>query len=364
MKRIIPILFTGLLTMLGACSSAVEQVQYSVLEKDGAFELREYQPYVIAQTRVEGSFSQVGNEAFNRLFRYISGDNRTKQSIAMTAPVNQQKASQKIAMRAPVNQQKAGDAYLVSFVMPAEFTLETLPDPLDKQVELVQIPGHLAASITYSGSWDQTNYLAHKAKLEQYMTTKGWKPAGEPVYARYNSPFTLSFMRRNEVVIPLVSIYSFTVQDIDAKPVRLSAYRGKVLLVVNVASQCGFTPQYAGLQKLYEQYKDRGFEILAFPANNFGGQEPGSDAEIKTFCTSKFNVSFPVFSKISVAGDDTHPLYAYLTSLETNPQFGGKITWNFNKFLIDRNGKVVNRFDSKVKPEDLELIRAVETALK
>lgn len=353
----------GLLTFLGACS-AIEEVPYTVLEKQGNIELREYKPYVVAETRVEGSFANVGNEAFNRLFRYISGDNRTKQSIAMTAPVNQQAASQKIAMTAPVNQQKAGDAYLVSFVMPAEFTLATLPDPLDNRIELKEIPGHLAAAIIYSGSWDQKNYLGHKTKLEQYLSEKGWKPAGEPIYARYNSPFTLSFMRRNEVVIPLASIYSFTVQDIDGKPVSLSKYRGKALLVVNVASQCGFTPQYAGLQKLYEQYKDQGLEILAFPANNFGGQEPGSDGEIKAFCQSKYKVSFPVFSKISVDGGDIHPLYAYLTSQEPNPPFGGKITWNFNKFLIDKNGKIVSRFDSKVKPDDLELIRAVEEALK
>ncbi len=364
MKRISSIMFAGIVTLLGACSSAVEQVQYSVLEKDGAIELREYKSHVVAQTRVEGTFDSAGNDAFGRLFQYISGNNRRKQSIAMTAPVNQQAASQKIAMTAPVNQQKAGDAYLVSFVMPAEFTLGTLPEPLDPKVELKQVPGHIAAAIMYSGSWDQKNYQTHKTKLEAYLVEKGWKAAGEPVYARYNSPFSLSFLRRNEVVIPLASVYSFTLPDIDGKPITLGEYRGKVLLMVNVASQCGYTPQYAGLQKLYEQYMDRGLVILAFPANNFGGQEPGSDGEIKSFCASKYNVSFPIFSKISVGGNDIHPLYAYLTSPETNPQFGGKITWNFNKFLIDKKGRIVNRFDSKVKPEDLELIRAVEEALK
>jgi glutathione peroxidase len=364
MKRIGSVLTMGFLNFLGACTGAIEQVPYTVLEKYDAIELREYKPYVLAQTRVEGTFDNAGNDAFNRLFKYISGNNRSKQSIAMTAPVNQQAASQKIAMTAPVNQQKAGDAFLVSFVMPAEFTLETLPEPLDKQVELKQIPGHVAAAITYSGSWEQKNYLTHKTKLEQFMGDKGWTADGEPVYARYNSPFSLSFLRRNEVVIPVASIYGFTINDIDGKPVTLSKYRGKALLVVNVASQCGYTPQYAGLQKLYEQYKEKGLEILAFPANNFGEQEPGNNTEIKTFCTSKYAVTFPLFSKISVAGDDIHPLYAYLTSAATSPKFGGKITWNFNKFLIDKSGVIINRFDSKIKPDDLELVRAVEEALK
>ncbi len=363
MSRTRSVALIGLLNFIGACS-AVEQVQYTVLDKQGNIELREYKPYVVAETRVEGAFSNVGNDAFNRLFGYISGNNQTKQSIAMTAPVNQQAASQKIAMTAPVNQQKAGDAYVVSFVMPAEFTLATLPEPLDKRVVLKEVPGHLAAAILYSGSWVQKNYLDHKAKLEQHLSEKGWTADGEPVYARYNSPFTLSFLRRNEVVIPLASVYGFTVNDIDGKPVSLSKYRGKALLLVNVASQCGYTPQYAGLQNLYEQYKDKGFEILAFPTNNFGGQEPGTDAEIKSFCTSKFNVSFPIFSKISVAGEDAHPLYAYLTSPKINPQSAGKITWNFNKFLINRKGEIVGRFDSKVKPEDPELVQAIEATLK
>lgn len=363
MSRTWSVALMGLLNFIGACS-AVEEAPYTVLDKQGNIELREYKPYAVAETRVEGAFSNVGNEAFNRLFGYISGNNQTKQSIAMTAPVNQQAASQKIAMTAPVNQQKAGNAYVVSFVMPAEYTLATLPEPLDNRVVLKEIPGHLAVAIQYSGSWDEKNYLAHKAKLERHLNDNGWKADGEPVYARYNSPFTLSFLRRNEVVIPLARMYGFTVNNIDGKPVPLSNYRGKALLIVNVASQCGYTPQYAGLQKLYEQYKDKGFEILAFPANNFGGQEPGTNDEIKAFCSSRFNISFPVFSKISVDGPDIHPLYAYLTSPKTNPQSAGKITWNFNKFLINRKGEIVGRFDSKVKPEDPELAQAIEAMLK
>lgn len=160
------------------------------------------------------------------------------------------------------------------------------------------------------------------------------------------------------------NFYSFTMDDIDGNPVSLSQYHGKVLLVVNVASKCGFTKQYAGLQQLYEKYKEEGFVVLGFPANNFLRQEPGTDSEIKAFCTTKFNVSFPMFSKISVKGKTIHPLYQYLTSPEENGEFGKSITWNFNKFLIGRNGKTVAFFGSKVKPLDSQITDAVEKALK
>jgi gluconolactonase len=159
------------------------------------------------------------------------------------------------------------------------------------------------------------------------------------------------------------TFHSFTVDDIDGNPVDLSDYQGKVVLVVNVASKCGFTKQYAGLEQLYQTYKDKGFVILGFPANNFGSQEPGTDAEIKTFCTRKFNVTFPMFSKISAKGDDIHPLYAYLTSPEENGKFGKPIKWNFNKFLIDQDGNTLAYFPSKVAPMDAELVEALEKAL-
>ncbi len=154
------------------------------------------------------------------------------------------------------------------------------------------------------------------------------------------------------------------VKDIDGNEVALSTYKGKVLLIVNVASKCGFTKQYAGLQKLYETYKDKGLVVLGFPANNFFRQEPGSNAEIKQFCTTKFNVSFPMFAKISVRGKDIAPLYAFLTSQETQPVKQGKISWNFNKFLVDRTGNVVHRFGSRTTPEDKKLITAAEALLK
>ena len=159
------------------------------------------------------------------------------------------------------------------------------------------------------------------------------------------------------------SVHDFTVQDITGQPVDLAKYKGNVLLIVNVASKCGFTPQYAPLQKVYEQYKDKGLVVLAFPANNFKGQEPGTNEQIKEFCSTKFGVNFPLFAKISVKGDDIAPLYAYLTSKQSNPQFGGDIKWNFTKFLVSKTGQVVNRFESKVRPDDKVAIEAIEAEL-
>ena len=159
------------------------------------------------------------------------------------------------------------------------------------------------------------------------------------------------------------SVLDFKMRDIDGKEVKLKKYKGDVLLIVNVASKCGYTPQYEGLQSTYSKYKDRGFYVLGFPTNNFGGQEPGTATEIKEFCTSKYHVTFPLFAKISVAGEDQDPLYKFLTSKETNPDFAGDISWNFNKFLIDRHGKVVARFTSKDKPEGEAVAAAIEKAL-
>lgn len=159
------------------------------------------------------------------------------------------------------------------------------------------------------------------------------------------------------------SIYDFEVEDIDGNPVDLNRYKGKVLLIVNTASKCGFTPQYEGLQVLYETYKEQGLVVLGFPSNDFLKQEPGSEEEIKTFCSLNYNVTFPMFSKITVKGKNIHPLYEYLTSKKTNPEFSGKIKWNFNKILIDREGAVINRFASQIKPEDPEVITTIEAAL-
>jgi glutathione peroxidase len=159
------------------------------------------------------------------------------------------------------------------------------------------------------------------------------------------------------------SIYNFTMKSIDGDPVSLKSYSGKVVMVVNVASKCGFTPQYAGLEKLYEKYKDRGFVIVGVPANNFAQQEPGTNDEIKKFCSNKYNVTFPMMSKVSVLGEDQTPLYRFLTDKSANPQVGGDIKWNFTKFLFDRSGKPVARFEPAVTPDSPEVQAAVESAL-
>ena len=159
------------------------------------------------------------------------------------------------------------------------------------------------------------------------------------------------------------SVYDFTLNSIDGAATPLSSFKGKVVLLVNVASKCGFTPQYAGLEKLYEAYKDKGFVIVGVPANNFGKQEPGTNEEIKTFCSRNYNVTFPMMSKVSVKGEDTTPLYQYLTDKSANPTTGGEIKWNFTKFLVDKKGNVINRFESAVTPEAAELVKAVEAAL-
>jgi glutathione peroxidase len=160
------------------------------------------------------------------------------------------------------------------------------------------------------------------------------------------------------------SIYDFTINNIDEEPKSLSDYQGKVLMIVNVASKCGATPQYAQLQKIYQKYSDSGFLVLGFPANNFGNQEPGSNEEIKEFYTKEYQVTFPVFAKISVKGEDIHPLYKCLTEQGTEPELKGDITWNFNKFLLGRDGKILARFPTNVEPDAPELLEAIEQAIE
>jgi len=150
------------------------------------------------------------------------------------------------------------------------------------------------------------------------------------------------------------SIYDIEVKDIHGETFTLERYRGKVLLIVNVASKCGFTPQYAGLEELYDKYKDQGLVILGFPCNQFGGQEPGTEKEIQTFCRLNYGVSFPLFSKIEVNGPGSHPLYTFLKAAKPGILGSEAIKWNFTKFLVDREGRVVDRFDSAKKPQSLE----------
>jgi glutathione peroxidase len=158
-------------------------------------------------------------------------------------------------------------------------------------------------------------------------------------------------------------VLNFKVKNIDGEEVDLEDYEGKVVLVVNVASQCGLTPQYNGLQSLYKKYEEKGFVVLGFPCNQFGSQEPGTEAEIKEFCSSKHNVTFPMFSKLEVNGAGAAPLYKYLTSKDVQPAGSGKVSWNFEKFLIDRDGQLVNRFSPRTAPDDAELVKAIESEL-
>lgn len=169
-------------------------------------------------------------------------------------------------------------------------------------------------------------------------------------------------------ILPVFSLaisspLDFKMKDIDGKELDLAKWKGKAVLFVNVASQCGYTPQYEEMQKLWEKYKEKGLVLVGVPANEFGAQEPGTNEEIKQFCASKYKVSFPMLGKIVVKGEGIHPLYKFLTEKETNPQFAGEVRWNFTKFLVGRDGKIAGRFESKVKPLSKELVEAVEKAL-
>lgn len=163
------------------------------------------------------------------------------------------------------------------------------------------------------------------------------------------------------IVAHAESIYDIKLKDIDGKDTTLAAYKGKAVLIVNVASKCGYTKQYAGLETIYQKYKDKGFTVLGFPCNQFGGQEPGTNEEIKQFCSSKFNVTFPLYDKVEVNGANRHPLYVALAGKDS--PFPGDIKWNFNKFLISKDGAILKRFDSKVTPESEEMTKAIEGAL-
>lgn len=195
-----------LVAAIGLCTGnamAIEEPKYESLERTGDFELRYYEPHIVAETMVEGAFSDVGNEGFRRLADYIFGENRKKASIDITAPVTQAAGSEKIAMTAPVNQAVQNGKWRITFTMPAEYTIETLPEPLDPRVVLRQEPGKLVAAIRYSGTWSQERYALNEKKLRSLILERGLEPVGDPIFARYNPPFTLWFLRRNEVLIPV-----------------------------------------------------------------------------------------------------------------------------------------------------------------
>ena len=190
------------LSML-VCSEvlALEQAPFTVIEKEGPLELRRYPAYIVAETYVDGSFDEVGNEGFRRLAGYIGGKNRKKASIAMTAPVSQTDASEKIAMTAPVSQSKTGNRWRITFMMPSEYTLQSLPEPEDERINLATEPARLVAAIRYSGTWSQQRYSEHETTLIDWIEQKGWRSSGSPVWSRYDPPFMPWFLRRNEVMI-------------------------------------------------------------------------------------------------------------------------------------------------------------------
>ena len=187
----------------GGNTMAIEKAKYQVLESAKNFELRQYAPRIVAETIVEGKFDEVGDKGFRLLYDYITGNNVRKQSISMTAPVTQEAGSEKIAMTAPVNQELAGEKWRITFLMPLDYTLETLPQPLDQRVKLKQESGSLMAAIQYSGTWSQKRYEEKKALLQGEIEKRGLRPVGMPVWARYDPPFMPWFLRRNEVLIPV-----------------------------------------------------------------------------------------------------------------------------------------------------------------
>ena len=206
MKGIIRIIVAAALIPIGGMTAmAIEEAPYKVVKEAGIFELRDYAPHILAETVVDGDLEEAGNKAFRRLFNYISGENRSRDKIAMTAPVSQEQKGEKISMTAPVGQQRVQDKWAVSFMMPAAYTLETLPVPTDASVTLRQVPARRMAAVRYSGLWSEKNYLRYKGELEAWIRENGLTVIGEPVWARYNPPFTLWFMRRNEILIPVAA---------------------------------------------------------------------------------------------------------------------------------------------------------------
>lgn len=204
---ILVILLIVITIIVGSCSVLnIEKQKYTVIKKQGQFQVRTYQPYVIVETIVDSDFEEAGNIAFRRLFNYISGDNMSKEKIAMTAPVNQEPqetTGQKIAMTAPVNQQRVGEQWAVGFVMPAKYTMQTLPQPTNQELTVKQVPSQKMASIKYSGSWSRKLYDEKELALRKFIEDQSLKITGQPTWARYNPPFYPGFLRRNEILFPV-----------------------------------------------------------------------------------------------------------------------------------------------------------------
>ena len=204
MKHSIRIILAAAVIIVGAMDAmAIEEAAYKVLKQENNFEIRDYAPHILAETIVAGNFEEAGNKAFKVLFRYISGGNRSREKVAMTAPVSQKRKGEEIKMTAPVGQRSVQEKWAVSFMMPASYTMETLPEPEDPEVTLRRIPARRMAAVSYSGFWNEKNYLRYKLELESWIHEQRLSIAGEPLWARYNPPFTLWFLRRNEILIPI-----------------------------------------------------------------------------------------------------------------------------------------------------------------
>jgi effector-binding domain-containing protein len=204
--KLIRLISAILLLLTGATTAmATEEAPYTVIKTDDIFELREYAPQVLAEIIVDGDLEDAGSKAFRPLFNYISGANKSRGKIAMTAPVSQEPTGEKISMTAPVSQQSVQGKWAVSFMMPESYTMETLPTPDDPNIKLLQVPARRVAAVRYSGFWSEEKYLLHKEKLEKWIKDNRYTVTGEPVWARYNPPFTLWFMRRNEILIPVAA---------------------------------------------------------------------------------------------------------------------------------------------------------------
>jgi len=204
MKHFLVITTVTALLVTGAINAmAIEEAEYTVIKKDNHFEIRDYAPHIIAETVVDGNLEDAGDIAFKKLFGYISGDNRSRDNVSMTAPVSQKPNGEEIKMTAPVAQQRDKESWVVSFMMPGSYTMKTLPEPADKEITLRQVPARRMAAIRYSGFWSEEGYLRHKAELESWIDKMGLTIVGVPIWARYNPPFMPWFLRRNEVLIPI-----------------------------------------------------------------------------------------------------------------------------------------------------------------
>jgi len=204
MKHFLVITTVTALLVTGAINAmAIEEAEYTVIKKDNHFEIRDYAPHIIAETVVQGNLEDAGDIAFKKLFGYISGDNRSRDNVSMTAPVSQKPNGEEIKMTAPVAQQRDKESWVVSFMMPGSYTMKTLPEPADKEITLRQVPARRMAAIRYSGFWSEEGYLRHKAELESWIDKMGLTIVGVPIWARYNPPFMPWFLRRNEVLIPI-----------------------------------------------------------------------------------------------------------------------------------------------------------------